>query len=228
MSKQQKVVFIALFAVLGFIALQIPVATLHGSKSAFTLFDFFGPIASGFIGTWLGVLAVAIMQLVNFLVHGANILDAGTIIRFFPMLFAAFYFAKFRRWNIIIPALAIIAFVANPVGRQVWYFSLFWLIPIAMAFFQERSLIARTLGTTFAAHAVGGALWVWFVGLPASVWQSLIPIVIRERLIFAAGIAVSYLVFNNILALAAKRVPRLQSLVNQKYALILPPSPLLP
>ena len=97
-----------------------------------------------------------------------------------------------------------------------------------MAFFQERSLIARTLGTTFAAHAVGGALWVWFVGLPASVWQSLIPIVIRERLIFAAGIAVSYLVFNNILALAAKRVPRLQSLVNQKYALILPPSPLLP
>ena len=197
-----------LLAVLGLIALQIPVAKLEGSKAAFTVFDLFAPIASGFIGTWLGVLAVAIMQVINFLVHGAKVLDAGTIVRFFPMLFGAIYFAKYRKINFIIPAFAIIAFIAHPVGRQVWYYSMFWLIPIAMSFFQNRSLIARALGTTFAAHAVGGALWVWFVGLPAPVWQSLIPIVIRERLIFAVGIAVSYIVFNNILALVARKVPR--------------------
>lgn len=220
MSNKQKVLFVVLFAVLGFIALQIPVAKLEGSKAAFTLFDLFAPIATGFLGTWLGVLAVAIMQVVNFLFHGAKVLDAGTIVRFFPMLFGAIYFAKFRRWNIAVPALAIIAFIAHPVGREVWYYSMFWLIPIAMAFFQERSLIARALGTTFAAHAVGGALWIWFVGLPATVWQSLIPIVIRERLIFAAGIAVMYLVFNNVLALVARKVPRLAPMVNQKYAFV--------
>lgn len=220
MSNKNKILFVVLFAVLGFVALQVPVAKLEGSKSAFTLFDFFGPIASGFIGTWLGVVAVAIMQLVNFLVHGAKVLDVGTVIRFFPMLFAAIYFAKFRRINIIIPAIAIIAFVANPIGRQVWYFSFFWVIPIVAAFFQERSLIARALGTTFAAHAVGGALWIWFFHLPASVWQSLIPVVIRERLLFAAGIVVMYVVFNNVLAFAAKRFPRITPMVNQKYALV--------
>ena len=36
--------------------------------------------------------------------------------------------------------------------------------------------------------------------------------------IFAVGIAVSYLVMNNVLALAAKKFPRILPLVNQKYA----------
>lgn len=33
------------------------------------------------------------MHSVNFLVHGAQVQDVGTIIRFFPMLFAVLYFA---------------------------------------------------------------------------------------------------------------------------------------
>ena len=118
--------FLLLFTALGLLALQIPIAKLAGSKVAFTLFDLFGPIAPAFIGTLPGVVAVFLMQLINFLIHGAQILDLGTIIRFFPMLFAAFYFGKTTKWNWIIPLIAITAFNLHPIGRTVWYYSLFW------------------------------------------------------------------------------------------------------
>ena len=191
--------FIALFAIFGFFTLQIPVAQLAGSKVKFTIYDAFAPIAGSFIGAMPGVVAVFLMQFFNFLVHGARIEDAGTIVRFFPMLFAAIYFAQKGKVNLIIPMLAITAFVAHPIGREVWYFSLFWLIPIVAHFFRDRFLLARALGATFTAHAVGGALWIWVFALPAPVWNSLIPVVIMERLLFALGISGSFVLVNNLL-----------------------------
>ena len=53
--------FIVIFTGLGFFALQVPVTQLAGSKATFTLFDFFGPIATGFIGVLPGVTAVFLM-----------------------------------------------------------------------------------------------------------------------------------------------------------------------
>ena len=64
--------------------------------------------------------------------------------------------------------------------------------------------LARALGATFTAHAVGGALWIWTFALPASVWQSLIPVVITERFVFAVGICASYYALINALALIEK------------------------
>lgn len=217
---KKKFLFIAIFAIAGFITLQIPVAQLAGSKAKFTVFDAFAPVAGSFIGTTPGVIAVFLMQFFNFLMHGAHIQDAGTIIRFFPMLFAALYFAKKNKLNFIIPALAIIAFIAHPVGRTVWYFSLFWTIPIIAYFFRERFLFTRALGSTFTAHAVGGALWIWTFSLPAAVWNSLIPIVATERLLFALGITASFVLVNNLLGLLDKiRLPYLNFQINQKYLL---------
>ena len=227
MSKQQKFFFVAVFAVLGLIALQIPVAKLAGSKTAFTLFDMFGPIAGGFLGSALGIIAVALMQVANFLLHGAQAVDAGTFIRMVPMLFATLYFAKRRTINWIIPILAIISFLSDPIGRSAWYYSLFWLIPMICYFFQERSLIARSLGATFMAHAVGGAIWIHTFHLSKAVWTGLIPVVIAERLLFAAGIAVMYVLFNNVLALVARKVPRVAPLVNPHYTFISPSNSLL-
>ena len=182
---KQNLYFIAIFTILGFLALQVPVTQLVGSKAKFTLFDAFGPIAGSFIGTVPGVIAVFLMQLFNFLVHGANVLDMGTIIRFFPSLFAVAYFSRKSKLGIIVPLLAIVAFNAHPIGRSVWYFSLFWLIPIICHFFRDGFLLARpdrnrapqgarstaiggavsigarALGATFTAHAVGGAIWAW-------------------------------------------------------------------
>ncbi|MEK9182917.1 MAG: hypothetical protein AAB849_00195 [Patescibacteria group bacterium] len=215
---KRNVLFIVIFTVAGFIALQIPVAQVVGSKVKFTVYDAFAPIAGAFIGSLPGVIAVFLMQFFNFLTHGAKIVDAGTIIRFFPTLFAALYFAKKGKLNLIIPILAIAAFIIHPIGRTVWYFTLYWTIPIVAYFFRDRFLLARALGSTFTAHAVGGSLWIWTFSLPAPVWISLIPVVAMERLLFALGIAGTFLLVNNLLGLAEKkRLINLGFHVNQKY-----------
>ena len=215
---KKNVLFITIFVILGFIALQIPVAQLMGSKVKFTIYDAFAPIAGSFIGSIPGVIAVFLMQFFNFLVHGAQVEDAGTIIRFFPMLFAVLYFSKKGKINLIVPALAIAAFIAHPIGRTVWYFSIFWLIPIAAHFFRDRFLLARALGATFTAHAVGGALWIWVFALPAPVWNSLVPVVIAERLLFALGISGSFILVNNLLGfLEKKRLLNLGFYIDPKY-----------
>jgi len=219
-SLTKKIVFAFVFALLGLGALQVPVWQLAGSRAAFTLFDFFGPIAPVFIGTLPGLAAVFLTQLANFFVHGSQVLDAGTVIRFLPPLFAALYFEKKRSFLLAVPVLAILAFVVNPVGRSVWYFSLFWLIPIAAHFFHKRFLFARALGATFTAHAVGGALWIWVFALPAPVWVGLIPIVIKERLLFALGIAVSHVVVTSIFKLLAEWTPAVRGIrIEKRYAL---------
>ena len=211
-------IFIAIFTVIGFLVLQIPITQLVGSKVKFTVYDAFSPVAGAFIGTIPGVIAVFLMQFFNFLSHGANISDAGTIIRFFPTLFAVAYFAKKQKFNLVVPVIAIIAFVANPIGRTVWYFAFFWTIPIIMYFFRDKSLLARALGSTFTAHAVGGALWVWFFSLPAHVWIALIPVVIAERLLFTVGISVSFILVNNLLCfLEKKNILNLNFSISQKY-----------
>jgi len=210
--------FIAIFAVIGFIALQIPIAQLEGSRAKFTVYDSFAPIAGSFIGSVPGIIAVFLMQFSNFLVHGAKIEDIGTIIRFFPMLFGVLYFAKKGKFNLIIPIIAILAFVINPIGRTVWYYSLFWTIPIIAYFLRDRFLLARALGSTFTAHAVGGALWIWAFALPAPVWNSLIPITAIERSLFALGMSVSFILVNNLLCLLeAKHVLNLGFQIDRRY-----------
>lgn len=200
--KRKQLIFISIFTILGLIALQIPFTRLLGSNVKFTLFDFFAPTAGAFLGTIPGVISVFLMQGINFLIHGSKF-DIGGIIRLFPTLFAVAYFAKKRTFNVIIPILAIIAFNLHPVGRSAWQFSMFWLIPIA-AHFGRKNLFVRSLGATFTAHAVGGALWVWAFGLTRQMWLALIPQVIIERTLMAAGITVSYLILTNLLHYLSK------------------------
>lgn len=215
---KKNLLFIAIFSILGFIALQVPVAQIKGSGAKFTIYDAFAPIASSFIGSIPGVIAVFLMQFFNFLVHGARIEDAGTIIRFFPMLFAVLYFAKKGKFNFIIPVIAIVAFVIHPIGRTVWYFSLFWTIPIVAYFFRDRFLLARAIGSTFTAHAIGSVLYIWVFSLPATVWNSLIPIVVVERFLFTLGIAGSFVLVNNLLwLLEKKQILNLNFRIDQKY-----------
>lgn len=211
--------FSIIFTLVGFVAMQVPLTHLVGSQARFTLFDSFAPIAGGFLGSFSGAISVLLMQFFNFLVHGSKVLDAGTIIRFLPMMFAAIYFGKRTKINLIIPIIAIIAFNLNPVGRSVWYFSLYWLIPIICYFFQERSLFAKSLGSTFTAHSVGGALWIYFFHLPKLAWIALIPVVAIERFSFTVGIMVSYFVFNNVLNyINSKKWIAFQFPVNSRYA----------
>ena len=212
--------FVIIFTVVGFVALQIPVAQLAGSGAKFTIFDAFAPMTGAFIGSIPAVIAVLLMHSFNFFAHGAHIQDVGTIIRFFPMLFAVLYFTRKGKLNILVPLIAIVVFLMHPIGREVWYFSLFWTIPIFAYFLRDRFLFARALGATFSAHAVGGAAWIWAFALPVSVWNSLIPVVFAERLLFALGIMASYVLVNNLLyALQQKRILNLGFSVDHKYLL---------
>ena len=201
--KRQHLVFIAIFTILGLITLQIPFTRLLGSSAKFTLYDFLAPTAGAFLGTLPGIISVFLMQILNIVLHGGKIADLGGAIRLFPVLFGVFYFAKKRKINLYIPLVAIVAFNLHPIGRSAWQYSMFWLIPI-VAHFWRKNLFVRSIGATFTAHAVGGALWVWAFGLTREMWLALIPQTAMERTLMAVGITAFYLLFSKVLRYASK------------------------
>lgn len=200
-----------IFALLVLVANKINFSQLLGAENQFfTLFQFFGPIAGGILGPAIGAATVFLAQGIDFLVIGKEF-ELINIMRLAPMLLAAIYFGTKKKKEVgaFIGLAAMAIFIAHPTGQQVWYFSLFWLIPLIAALLPDH-LILRSYGATFTAHAVGGALWIWTVPMPAEVWIGLIPIVVFERSLFAGGIAVSFVVFNTLLA----KVDALAALVN--------------
>ncbi len=236
----KKLLFASVFILLGLIALQLPINQLAASKVKFTGFDLFAPTAGAFLGIGWGIASVFVTQVANLMLHGVQSVDRGAIIRLFPTLFGLWFFAlRLRSGSTIlrqaqskpsfgqvgykilaVPALAILVFNLHPIGRTVWFYSLFWLIPFVVWPFRERFLLLRSLGATFVAHSVGGAIWIWAFNLPATVWISLIPVVVLERAIFALGISASYIMFNNLFGVLARKklLPR-GLLIESRYLL---------
>lgn len=202
---KNKLIYLSVFLLLGLLALQVPVNQLAGSKVSFTLFDLIAPVSGAFLGSPLGVLAVFLMGALNVVLHGVSGLDKGAIIRLFPILFGVWAFSKKDKLSIFVSLAAIVSFNLNPVGRSVWYYSLFWTVPIILWPVREKFLIARSLAAAFTAHAAGGAIWIWAFSLPAAVWNGLIPVVIAERLLFAFGMSASYVLINNAVAILSSK-----------------------
>lgn len=215
-KNQKKLFFLILFTVVGFFSLQIPFNKLVGSNVSFTLFDFFAPVAGAFLGPLAGIFSVLMVEIINLWVKQTP-LNIGSVIRLFPTLFAVLYFALVTKksltskWILAVPILAIVTFIAHPIGRHVFYYTSFWLIPL-IAYKYKNNLYLKSLGATFTAHAVGGMLWIWTFNLPAQVWVNLIPTVIEERILFAGGIAISFVVIKKTLNFLAdkKLLPRLE------------------
>ncbi len=195
--ERKHALFFLVFTLLVLLSSHINFSPLLGADNQFfTVFQFFGPIAGGIMGAMVGGLSVLIAQLGNFVV-GKEV-SLLNLLRVLPMVFAAFYFgSKSKKVRAVAPLVAIGLFLAHPVGREVWFFSLFWTIPLVAALFPER-LYLRSLGSTFTAHAVGGAIWIWSVPMTPEIYMTLIPIVAVERLLFAAGISVSYIAMTTI------------------------------
>lgn len=196
--KLKHFMFIAVFTVLVLVSSHINFSPLLGADNQFfTLFQFFGPIAGGILGPFIGGISVLLAQLANFLV-GKEV-GLLNLLRVLPMVTAAIYFGTRRKKHASVLALvSIAAFLAHPVGREVWFYTLYWTIPLVAAFFPKR-LFLRSLGSTFTAHAIGGAIWIWTVPTTPELWMTLIPIVALERLLFASGISLSYLAANTLL-----------------------------
>lgn len=200
----KRIAFVFLFAIVGFIAIHINIFKYEAlTGNFFTWFEFIGPQAGMFLGPVVGFIATFGARIINFIFLG-QALEATTIIPLFSLAFAALYFGtnfkeKLGKYTLIVPILAIIVFLAHPVGREVWYFSLFWLIPIIMSF--SKRLFAKSLGATFTAHSVGGALWIWAVPFAQdpAFWQRLFLVVPVERFIYAIGISVGFILFSTVL-----------------------------
>ena len=217
------ILFLLLFSMLVFISDKINFSKLVGAESQFfTLFQFFGPVAGAFLGPVVGVLSVLIAEVASKMANHASF-DLVTILRLTPMLFAAWYFGtKKDKLSFLVPIAAIILFVAHPVGRQVWFFALFWAIPIIIKLLPKKygeKAFLRSLGATFTAHAVGGAMWNYIVPMTPEAWVALIPIVIFERLLFAGGIAISYIGFNTLLDKLDAKTKAEYVNVDKKYIL---------
>ncbi|MBI4454199.1 hypothetical protein HY636_06145 [Candidatus Woesearchaeota archaeon] len=204
---KKHILFILIFAALVFIGSRINFSPLVGANNQFfTLFQFFGPIAGAFLGPIFGAVSVLGSEIADYLIAG-KAFTLINVIRLTPMLFAAYYFG--RKYNItskiaaiVVPLIAIFAFVMHPVGRTVWFFSLYWTIPIIIVLLPEKyshHFSLKSLGATFTAHSVGGAAWIWAIPMTAEQWIALIPVVAFERTLFALGIAGSYLIMNTVL-----------------------------
>lgn len=224
MKYAKQLLFVLLFTALVFIGKQINFSALVGAESQFfTLFQFFGPIAGGFLGPFAGMATVFLSQITEIFIFGKE-LQWLTVLRFLPMVFAAFYFSRKTEHNLLkvmIPLLCIILFIAHPIGRQVWFYSLFWLIPIIAVIVPKKwpgQLLLRSYGATFMAHAVGGAIWIYSVPMTAAQWLALIPVTAYERFLFGLGIAGSFVVATTILNYAVEKW-ELPLQVEKQYAL---------
>lgn len=220
MYYKKRLMVTVLLALAGFAALQIPFSYLIGGEtSRFSLFDLVAPSLGAFAGSLVGAVTVVVIKTVDVVAHNGTF-DTTTIIRLFPLAAAALYFGLRRyRWTLaVIPAAAIILFNLHPEGRQAWYYSLYWLIPIASLFARD-SLFFKSLGATFTAHAIGGVAFIYAFNLPATVWIALIPIVFIERMLFTAGGTLTYLAVNSLLSWVYGKTawPVLRKLVRSEY-----------
>lgn len=198
-----KVCFILLFIASGLIASRMNFSQLLGAPNQFfTFFQFFGPVAGGLLGSVLGALVVLFTQTLDLVMKGKAV-SALDLMRVLPLVFAAWYFGSQDRnkWTALIPLAAIALFVLHPVGRQVWYFAvLFWSIPIAAKLVLKDNLLAKSLGSTLTAHAVGGVIWLYALPTTPEFWNALIPVVAYERALFALGITGSFILANALLS----------------------------
>jgi len=189
----KNLIFLIGFVLFVWIGSKINFSALTGSPNQFfTLVQFFGPIAGGVLGPVFGFLTVLVANAIGLITRNTSI-GLVDVLRLLPLAGAAVYFGmKEKKTSALVALIAMAVFVLHPVGRQVWFFSLFWTIPMISAFF-PKILLLRSLGATMTAHAIGGAIWVWTIPMTADMWIALIPVVIFERALFTLGIAGSYI-----------------------------------
>ncbi|MFH0836154.1 MAG: hypothetical protein V1834_03255 [Candidatus Micrarchaeota archaeon] len=216
---KKRILFIGLFAIAAVLLDQINFSAIMGTQNqSFTLFQFFAPITAAFLGPIPGVISVLLAQGANFFLLNKEA-TLFTLLRFAPMALAAYYFAVKTRLGIVFPALCMALFWIHPIGGQVWFYPLYWLIPIAVELWFKSNLFAKSLGTTFTAHAVGSVLFLYSVPSPPSLWLALIPVVAMERFMFALGITGSFVAVNAVLNKLSARIPQEVVEINPRFTL---------
>jgi len=218
----RKIAFILIFAAVGLLLQQYNFSPIVGAmleeKPYFTFFQFIGPMAGGILGPLGGIAMVVTVGIANFLLTGSAI-SLVSLISIATMSCAALYFGAKQRYVAAIPLICMALFWMHPEGPGAWFYPLFWLIPLAAAFYRQ-NIFARSLGATFTAHAVGSVAWAYAFNIPAAEYLPLMAIAPVERLLFAVGITVSYYAVNTVLGMLASKVDLSCLNLEERYALM--------
>ena len=125
-----------------------------------------------------------------------------------PLFFATWALrSPDKKMFIVVPFGAMVLFVLHPVGFQAWYYSCYWFIPMIAYRWAQSTMIARVIGASFVAHAVGSVIFLYSsVHLTADFWIALIPVVAIERMIIACGMYGCIKILEFVESLPTKRV----------------------
>jgi len=201
-----KIFFSVLFSALFIVLTKVKLTPIFGTETKFSASVMFGPVLSGLLGIKLGTLTIIASHVVGVIIGLYKIKSIMNLFVFTPILVGGIYFARMFRGDIrlvLIPTICIVLFLLHPIGREVWFYSLFWFIPIVITKF--KSIIDRILkhhiaqvysysfGTAFVDHSVGSIIYLYFMNIPAQFWIAAIPFTFVERAVIAAGITFSYL-----------------------------------
>ncbi|MEM3713137.1 MAG: hypothetical protein QXR97_06345 [Thermoproteota archaeon] len=207
-----KILFTVLFTALFMVLTKIKFWPIFGTESSFSFGAIFGPVIPSFLNVYWGASAIMLSRILGFATGYYKMGDISNIAKFLmswltfvPIIAAGTYFAKMFKGDrrlIVIPAFSILMFLLHPIGREVWYYSLFWAIPIIIAFLKPHidsfiknhvaQVYVYSLGSSFTDHAIGSILYLYLINIPAEAWVQAIPFTPLERAVFAAGIAFFY------------------------------------
>ncbi|MFZ2455116.1 MAG: hypothetical protein WAX07_01380 [Candidatus Altiarchaeia archaeon] len=216
-AKYAKFFIAGLFVLLEFILLKYDLIRIIGVAGAsFPAAAAFAPAVSGIIG----YAAFPIILLTNTsyaLVNGASLNRAFLLILVsmgLPLACASLYFGRRNVRVLAIPAACMIAFWLHPVGSQVWYFALLWLVPAAIHYMHGARIgpVLDGIGAAFVDHSVGSVLYLYALDIPAAAWQAAFFQAVFERLTFGLGIAASYYALKYVTL-------NVEAMLNRRYGL---------
>jgi hypothetical protein len=200
-----KALFAVLFMALFIVFSKVKLTPIFGLDTQFTASVMFGPVISGFLGIGFGSGAIVLSQLLGVITGIYKIKSITSWLTFTPIIFAGIYFSKMLKGSkklILIPLLSIFLFLIHPIGREVWYYSFFWIIPIFIVTLKPKldkliknnlaQVYAYSIGSAFTDHSVGSILYLYSMNIPAEFWIQAIPFTLVERAVIAAGITASF------------------------------------
>lgn len=162
-----------------------------GSRAAFFSVTQVSPVIGFFTGTVSSGMIFGIRTLLTLCLHNFGLFTS--LLYHIPTFCGTFYISSQSKISkIAIPLLCMFLFIIHPVGNQAYLYTAYWLIPIAIALLNGRSIFIQALGSTFTTHAVGSVIWLYTYTLNATTWNALISIVWAERLLFAAAMTLCY------------------------------------
>jgi len=166
------------------------ISYIFGSHAAlFSLSNCTLPLA----GRYLGITGATMITVLHIIARAfwGGISPYSLLVYHIPGFCAALYWTSPKATiRLLVPILAIIAFISHPVGSQSVIYSLLWLLPIAVYTMRLEHMFAHALASTFVAHAVGSVMWLYLLPTTPLFWNALTPVACIERVTFALGMTV--------------------------------------